>query len=81
MSFDSQVHAIRKIKVKKRNVKEPERFLTEIKVVGLEVITSRKYFVVPLDHNHSNIEWLTCYALAVAYSICKSFDLEIEIQD
>lgn len=81
MIFDSEVHSIKKLKVKKENVKENEDFVTEIKVVGLEVITSGEYFLIPLDHNSSRRELLTKYALATAYNLCKSFDLEIEIQD
>ncbi len=78
MSFYSKIYSIKNIKVKVEHITDVENFIANFKVAGLEVHTDKDYFVVVLDPNHENIAWQTEHAVAMAYSTCKSFDLEIE---
>ncbi len=81
MLFDTKVHSIKHIKVKKKAIKNLNTFLGSFTSVGMKTIVTEKHVIIPFSKDPNIVEWRLQYALATAYSSCESFHLKIQIRD
>ncbi len=78
MLFTSTIHSIKEIKIKRKDILEFKSFIDTLSANGIKTSISYRYVIIPISSlknlNQIDLDWI----IAITYSRCKGFSLNIE---